>query len=112
MLLAAAAIGGGLGVWGHRLTRFEATPEGLFYTPSAHLGIAISLLFIGRVAYRLVQLWTMGGMARDGHVDFVRSPLTLAIFGVMAGYYVAYAIGLIRWRAAVRSVENAGRPGA
>ena len=29
--------------------------------------------------------------------DFARSPLTLAIFGTLAGYYVAYAIGLIRW---------------
>ena len=30
--------------------------------------------------------------------DFVRSPLTLAVFGLLAGYYIAYAIGLVRWR--------------
>ncbi len=29
------------------------------------------------------------------------SPLTLAIFGTLAGYYVTYAIGLLRWRARV-----------
>ena len=30
--------------------------------------------------------------------DFAASPLTLAIFGLLAGYYVTYAIGLINWR--------------
>ena len=29
------------------------------------------------------------------------SPLTMAIFGTLAGYYVTYAIGLLRWRAQV-----------
>jgi len=30
-------------------------------------------------------------------MDFVRSPLTLAVFGLLAGYYIGYAIGLARW---------------
>jgi hypothetical protein len=30
--------------------------------------------------------------------DFTRSPLTLLIFGVLAGYYMTYAVGLLRWR--------------
>ena len=34
--------GTALGIYGLRVTRFEATPDGLFYTPSAHLGIALS----------------------------------------------------------------------
>jgi len=37
------------------------------------------------------------------------SPLTMAIFGTLAGYYVSYAIGLLRWRAQVAaqpSVEH------
>ena len=29
------------------------------------------------------------------------NPLTMAIFGTLAGYYVTYAIGLLRWRARV-----------
>src|SRR5882672_8531654 len=55
-------IGSLLAVYGLRLTRFERTAQGLFYTPNAYLGSA------------------------------------LAIFGTLAGYYVAYAIGLLRWR--------------
>ena len=35
--------------------------------------------------------------------DFARTPLTLAVFGVLAGYCIAYAIGLARWRAGVMS---------
>lgn len=98
-------LGGALGVWGLRLTRFEATPQGLFYTPNLHLGIALSLLFVGRLLYRLVEVFMLndsapvGPMASMGGADFVRSRLTLAIFGLLAGYYTAYAIGLLRWRA-------------
>ena len=33
--------------------------------------------------------------------DFAASPLTLGIFGLLAGYYVTYAIGLVRWRLGV-----------
>src|SRR6476659_4943869 len=50
--LAAGLAGGAmLGVYGLRKTRFEATPQGFFYTPNAHLGIALSLLLVGRIAY-------------------------------------------------------------
>jgi hypothetical protein len=96
-LAAGAALGIALGVYGLHLTRFESTLQGMFYTPSAHLGIALSLLFIGRVGYRLMQLNFIGGDGPTSSSDFARSPLTLAIFGTLAGYYVAYAIGLLRW---------------
>ena len=88
-----------LGWYGLRLTKFESTPEGLFYTPNAHLGIALSLLFIGRLAYRAVQLYSVSGSLEASDPSaFARSPITMAIFGTLAGYYVAYAVGLLRWR--------------
>jgi hypothetical protein len=83
-------------VYGLRLTKFEQTAQGLFYTPNAHLGIALSLLFIGRLIYRAFQIYLSVG--NPSLHDFTRSPLTLAIFGTLAGYYVTYAIGLLRWR--------------
>jgi len=98
-LLAGVGCGAALGVYGLRLTKFEQTTEGLFYTPSAHLGIALSLLFLGRLAYRLGQTYVLAGQASVAWPnDFTRSPLTLVIFGTLAGYYVTYAIGLLRWR--------------
>jgi hypothetical protein len=97
-LVAGVGVGALLGVFGLKKTRFESTPQGLFYTPNAHLGIALSLLFVARVAYRFVEIYMLDpGTPRDMQ-DFARSPLTLAVFGLLAGYYLAYAIGLIRWR--------------
>ena len=92
----------GLGAWlggfGLGKTRFEPTPQGLFYTPNAHLGIALSLLFVARIVYRLVEVYVIAPGMPNGLGDFARSPLTLAVFGLLAGYYISYAVGLVRWR--------------
>jgi hypothetical protein len=97
--------GAALGVFGTKHTKFENTPEGLFYTPNAHLGIALSVIFLGRVLYRMFQLYSMDPTAQPNPNDFASSPLTLAIFGLLAGYYMIYAVGLIRFRV---SVERSG----
>ena len=99
--LAGAAVGAGLGVLGTRLTKFEVTPAGLFYTPNAHLGIALSLLLVLRLAWRFVVLQTGGRGLDPQSLQIGANPLTMAIFGTLAGYYVTYAIGLLRWRARV-----------
>lgn len=96
-LCAGAIVGTLLGIYGLRLTRFEVTDVGHFYTPNAHLGIALSLLFVGRLAYRFVHLQMIGDAPAGPPMDFTRSPLTLLIFATLAGYYVSYAIGLLRW---------------
>ena len=101
-LISGVFAGAALGLCGLRLTRFEQTPGGLFYTPSAPLGIALSLLFIGRIAYRAVELYLAPAALRSDSAAFARSPLTLLIFGTLAGYYVAYAFGLLVWRHRVR----------
>ena len=100
-LVGGLAFGSLLGIYGLRHTRFESTPEGLFYTPHAHLGIALSLLLLGRILYRLVQLYALDGSASYAAPEFAQSSLTLFIFGLLAGYYIAYAVGLVRWRNSV-----------
>ena len=105
--LAGAAVGAGLGVLGTRLTKFEATPAGLFYTPNAHLGIALSLLLVLRLAWRFVVLQTAGASVDPPSMQLGPSPLTMAIFGTLAGYYVTCAIGLLRWRARIGAQANA-----
>jgi hypothetical protein len=97
-LLAGILVGIGLGVFGLRKTRFEKTPQGLFYTPNAHLGIALSLLLLGRIMYRLIQVYSVSESAAPPQINYATTPLTLVIFGTLAGYYVTYAIGLLRWQ--------------
>jgi cytochrome b561 len=99
--IAGALVGVFLGVLGTRLTKFEVTPAGLFYTPNAHLGIALSLLLVVRLAWRFVVQQTAGRGLDPQSMQIGSSPLTMAIFGTLAGYYVTYAIGLLRWRARV-----------
>ena len=91
-------LGSILGIYGLRKTNFEPTKQGLFYTPNAHLGIALSLLFVGRIIYRLIEVYALAPGLPRGMDDFARSSLTLAVFGLLAGYYISYAIGLLRWR--------------
>lgn len=110
------AVGIGLAVYSLRKTRFESTAQGLFYTPSAHVGIAVSLLFVGRVLYRLIQMYGYGVPAppapgQDPSLSYATTPVTMLIFGVLAGYYVAYAIGLLRWKASIASDPPAKGPG-
>jgi NhaP-type Na+/H+ or K+/H+ antiporter len=93
-----AGIGGGLvlgallGFVGLKLTRFVTTEEGHFYTPNTHIGIALSVLFAGRILYNY-WIRSQPSVASD-HPQMLQSPLTLFIFGLVAGYYLVYYIGL------------------
>jgi len=101
-LVAGATLGAALGGYGLRLTKFEQTPSGLFYTPNAHLGVALSLLLLVRIGYRVAQFYFAPAQAAAPATVFLRTPLTLLLFGTLAGYYTAYAIGLLRWRNRVK----------
>jgi hypothetical protein len=96
-------VGVALGIFGLRLTRFENTTEGLFYTPSAHLGIALSTLLACRIVYRFVAGGIPGaGSGQAGPPPL--TPLTLLLVGALAGYYATYAAGLLRWSLQVRGL--------
>lgn len=97
-------LGIGLGVLGLRLTRFESGAEGLFYTPSAHLGIALSTLLVCRIAYRFIVYGLPGAGAPPPPAQSL-GPLTLLLVGTLAGYYSTYAVGLLRW-----SLSSPGSP--
>lgn len=97
-LAGGAAVGIGLGLLGLRLTRFEVTPAGRFYTPSAHLGIALSVLVVCRIVWRFATGGVPGSAgASSAPPGASLTPLTLLLFGMVIGYYMTYALGLIRW---------------
>ena len=56
--LAGAAIGIGLGVWGAQRTRFLTFGGQTYYVPHTYTGIAVSLLFLSRLAFRVTQIYT------------------------------------------------------
>ena len=106
------ALGAIIGVVGLRMTRYDVTPDGLFYTPHTGIGIALALLFVGRLLYRFGALYLATGSIEPGAFQsFGNSPLTLAVFGLLAGYYIAHAIGILSWRRAVlRDAPKTGTP--
>jgi hypothetical protein len=79
-----------LAVWGSRRTRFETSAGSLYYVPHTYTGIAVSLLFMGRLVYRLVELRQRGGFDHTGPAAMVHSPVTAALLFVVIGYYVCY----------------------
>jgi hypothetical protein len=105
--LTGVGLGIALAIYGLRLTAFEDTAQGRFYTPNRHIGLALSSLFVGRLAYKLIAGYTHSAGFTQPPVDLVKSPMTLFIVGTLAGYYAAYAIGLLRWRS--RCIALAGR---
>jgi cytochrome b561 len=112
-LIASLLAGGALAVFvGIRHTRLEATTNGLFYTPHAHLGMALYVLFVARIVYRVAEVyWLAPSLPRDT-TEFMGSPATVGAFGLLAGYFLGYAVGLARWRASVFRAKRLREAGA
>jgi len=77
---------------GLRLTKFETTEQGHFYTPNTHIGIGLSALLAGRILYRMF-FFSTDNPSPNAPQAF-QSPLTMFLFGLIAGYYLVYYIGL------------------
>lgn len=109
-----AAFGVGLGAWGAQRTRFLMHGGRLHYLPHTYAGIAVSLLFLGRLAFRVVQIYVgapvshaanaalANAHAADpsqafGPASALKSPLTAGVFFVLAGYYLCY-YGWVLWK--------------
>ena len=93
--LIAGIVGGSLlGLAALEKTNFERVGDDYYFTPFAPIGIVVSILFLGRLAWRAVEFYHSAGMPDN----FARSPLTLVVFGILAGYYMTNSYGLLRWR--------------
>lgn len=98
-MIAGLAAGALLAWFGLRYTRFEVTAQGRFYTPHTYIGLFVSALLLGRIAYRFLLVYPAMHAATQVNANpfaaYQKSPLTLAIFGVLVGYYVAYYAGVL-----------------
>lgn len=126
MSLVAAAIGVvigiGLGFYALAHTKFETTAEGRFYTPNGYIGMGVSALLIGRLIYRFTVIYpAVHSAAQQAAQDpqfqgsvfaaYQRSPLTLGIYFLLAGYYVCYYVSVIMKSRALRASGDT-QPGA
>lgn len=100
--LAGGAIAGvALGLLGLRFTRFELDPvKGDCYVPNPYIGSLITILLLARLVWRFAmlspQLQDPTGATPPIHgPDIGQSPLTLAMFGLLVGYYICYYTGLL-----------------
>ena len=106
--LAGALAGLALGFWGARHTRY-ATYEGqLHYVPHTYTGVAVSLLFIGRLVYRGVEWYAENGAPGGASAvapPMMKSPLTVGLIFAVVGYYVCY-YAMVLWKSKRISPED------
>jgi hypothetical protein len=105
-----------LALWGASRTRYRSEGDQLYYVPHTYTGIVVSLLFIGRLAYRLTQAYLLNAVPLSGTDAATapamtspsmnaQSPLTAALVFVLIGYYVLY-YGVVLWKASRISPEE------
>ena len=105
-LVAGVGCGSLLSRWAWKKTTLEPTAQGLFYTPHTWLGLALMGLFLARIAYRVVELMWLHPEATPGLHGFVASPLTMGVFGLMAGHTMGYSLALFNWRQRVLAAKK------
>jgi hypothetical protein len=81
--------------WGLHLTKFEDTPQGKFYTPNTAIGLTVTALLIGRILYRVLVVAAAPELQTAAAPLPFQSPLTFFLFGLSAGYYIAYQTGVL-----------------
>ncbi len=86
-----------LGIVALRFTHFEIDGTNDYYTPHPWIGLGLTALLLARLLYRFMALYPLmtHAAAAGGYAAYQRSPLTMAIFGLLFGYYIAYYAGLL-----------------
>jgi hypothetical protein len=85
-----------LGLLALALTRWEAQPQSLYYTPNRLLLLTITLVVVARMAYGFFRAWhAWRAMPADGSwLAAAGVAGSLAAGAVVLGYYVSYWTGV------------------
>ena len=93
--LAGLGIGLVVGVLGLRLSRFENTAQGFFYTPNPWLALGLTLLVAARIAMGFVEIWRYWqGRETLSIIPVLDHASLFAVAGLLIGYYFSYTWGL------------------
>jgi len=85
-------VGAALGVFALKHTHAQLIDGKRYYTPNPWIGGGLSLLLLGRLAWRWSQGALTGGSAQVGQQ---LSPLTLGIAATLIAYSLVYSGGLL-----------------
>lgn len=96
--VAGLLVGCACGLLGLALTRWEASPSSLHYTPNRWLVLTITLVVTVRVLYGFWRSWHAWQSGIEGGSWFVSAgvPGSLAAGAVVLGYYMIYWAGVRR----------------
>ena len=88
-----------LGLVGLAMTRWEATPQALYYTPNRWLILVITLAVTTRLLYGLWRVWHAWRTAGPDTSWVASAGIagSMAVGAVVLGYYLTYSAG-VRWR--------------
>lgn len=107
------AVGCVVGLGGLVITKWEATPRSLHYTPNRWMVLVITLLIAGRLLFGLYRaaVAAESGMRGSEVAGAFGVAESLGAAGLVIGYYLAYNAGIIwrirRWdRRALRVMER------
>ncbi|HUP64096.1 MAG TPA: DUF1453 domain-containing protein [Thermoanaerobaculia bacterium] len=99
-VLAGLAAGCTLGLFGLLITRWEATPRDLHYTPNRALILSITLLVLARLALGIWRGWSAWQSAGDASwLEESGAAGSMGAGAIVLGYYLVYWAGVrSRWR--------------
>jgi hypothetical protein len=116
--LEALAIGAVAGIalawWGASRTRYLREAGQMFYVPHTYTGLAVTLLFLGRLVYRGLQIYGLQNAAHGAasgsapaslSASMVSSPSMVGLFYVLVGYYVCYYSAVL-WKSKHLTAEE------
>ena len=84
-----------LGAFGHAITRFEPTPQGLYYQSNRWLVLALTLLVavrLGAGMFQAMRVWLHGAQWPES--GWLSHAGLLAVAALLLGYATAQALGL------------------
>jgi hypothetical protein len=93
------AAGIGLGLTAIRHTRFEHRADGWYYRTHLWIEIAVLVLFLSRIVYRLAFISLSSDAANMNLADptqFTKDPLTAGVFFILVSYYILFFGYLLR----------------
>lgn len=100
---AAALAGGWLARYALAKTRTETQGRRVFFKPYQRFGMVICLLFAARILGMGIELYLNRQSASPLPLTremVLLHPITMAAFGLLAGYFGYYSLGMLRWRRA------------